>query len=232
MDDIDPLDSDEFDAVTPAQGGFPATGSPLGVVDGMGSAVEDALGALDVDAIVAQAANAVVTKHVTNLAKEALSNALTPERVAMLQERAAAAVERAFEPPAEAEDTDIDVDAEAETVYGSVDEWLRKYWRFTYRRRVSAKGTGTGRWKAEWWNTDEAVQRLETLWRGWEAARLDPGLGTSAWWINHAAPHMTALLAVDGPFADSKDENQVGEPLPYRRPPEHLFPPDKQPRLS
>ena len=28
MDDIDPLDSDEFDAVTPAQGGSPATGSP------------------------------------------------------------------------------------------------------------------------------------------------------------------------------------------------------------
>lgn len=94
---------------------------------------------------------------------------------------------------------DADVDADAETVYGSVDELLRKYWRFTYRRRVSAKGTGTGRWKVEWWNTDEAVQRLETLWRGWEAARLDPGLCTSAWWINHAAPHTTALLAVDGP---------------------------------
>lgn len=229
MDDIDPLDSDEFDAVTPTQGGSPTTGSPLGVVHGMGSAVENALGALDVDAIVAQTAHAVVTKHVTNLAKEALSDALTPERVALLQERAAAAVERAFEPTTVSDDTDIDVDAEVETVYGSVDEWLRKYWRFTYRRRVSAKGTGTGRWKAEWWNTDEAVQRLETLWRGWEAARLDPGLGTSAWWINHAAPHMTAMLAVDGPFADSKDENQVGDPLPYHQPPEHLFPADKQP---
>ncbi|KSU51585.1 DUF4913 domain-containing protein [Microbacterium enclense] len=225
MDDVDPLDSDEFDAATPAQGGSPATGSPFGIADGMGSAVENALGALDVDALVADAATAVVTKLVNNLAKEALSAALPPARLEQLQERTATAVERAVKPSPPSEDaTTAD-----ETVYGSVDEWLRKYWRFTYRRRVSAKGSGTGRWKAEWWNTDEAVQRLETLWRGWEAARLDPGLGTSAWWINHAAPHMTALLAVDGPFADSRDENQVGEPLPYERPPEHLFPPDKQP---
>ena len=224
MDDVDPLDSDEFDAATPAQGGSPATGSPLGVADGMGSAVENALGALDVDALVADAATAVVTQLVNNLAKEALSTALTPERLQQLQERTATAVERAFEPPAPGEDV-----MAGETVYGSGDEWLRKYWRFTYRRRVSAKGTGTGRWKAEWWNTDEAVQRLETLWRGWEAARLDPGLGTSAWWINHAAPHMTALLATDGPFSDSKDENQVGDPLPYQQPPAHLFPPDRQP---
>ncbi|WP_374206555.1 DUF4913 domain-containing protein [Microbacterium sp. VKM Ac-2923] len=38
-----------------------------------------------------------------------------------------------------------------------------------------------------------SVSLLETLWRGWEAARLDPGLGTGAWWINHAAPHMWRL---------------------------------------
>ncbi|MBO0982587.1 DUF4913 domain-containing protein [Rathayibacter sp. SD072] len=225
MDDVDPIDSDEFDAAAPAEGGSPVTGSPLGVAGGMGSAVEDALGALDVDALVADAATAVVAQLVSKLAKDALSAALTPERVEILRERTVAAVERAFEPPTGDEDpTTAD-----ETVYGSVDEWLRKYWRFTYRRRVSAKGQGTGRWKAEWWNTDEAVQRLEALWRGWEAARLDPGLGTSTWWINHAAPHMTALLAVDGPFADAKDENNVGDPLPYKRPPKHLFPPDKQP---
>nr|WP_243502698.1 hypothetical protein [Microbacterium sp. VKM Ac-2923] len=144
---------------------------PLGVVDGMGSAVENALGALDVDAIVAQAANAVVTKHVTNLAKEALSDALTPERVATLQEREAAAVESAFEPPhvrggvvdppgacAKARVEACGFPAAPQRFEqrhghrrrrghgdGSVDEWLRKYWRFTYRRRVSAKGTGTDR---------------------------------------------------------------------------------------
>jgi hypothetical protein len=217
----DPLDSDDLDSAPPASGGSPIAESPLRLIRGMNGTVEDALSALDVDALVSEAARAVVSQLVLTFAKEALSAALTPERVELLQERTTAAVEHAFEPTAGA--------SADETAYGSVDEWLRKYWRFTYRRRVSAKGTGTGRWKAEWWNTDEAVQRLETLWRGWEAARLDPGLGTSTWWINHAGPHMTALLAGDGPFGDSKDENEVGDPLPYSRPPEHLFPPDKQP---
>lgn len=116
-----------------------------------------------------------------------------------------------------------------ETYYGSVDEWLRKYWRYSYRRRVSAKGTGTGRWRADWWNVDEAVQRLEALWRSWEVARLDPGTGISTWWINHAEPHMTVLLSTDGPFAGSTDENSVGDPLPYRPPPVGIYAPDTQP---
>ena len=112
------------------------------------------------------------------------------------------------------------------TYYGSVDEWFRRYWRYTYRRRVSPRGTGTGRWAADWWNYDEARQRIEALWRGWEASRRDPGLGVSIWWINHADPHMNALLAIDGCFAASSDENLPGEPLPYSRPPRALFPPD------
>jgi hypothetical protein len=116
-----------------------------------------------------------------------------------------------------------------ELVFASVDEWLRRHWRFTYRRRVSAKGDGTGRWRARYWENDEALQRLEALWRGWEASRQDPGLGTSAWWVNHADPHMSVLLSLSGPFAGSTDENQVGDPLPYARPPAGLFEPDKQP---
>jgi hypothetical protein len=115
---------------------------------------------------------------------------------------------------------------EPTTFYGSADEWLRRYWLFTYRRRVSARGSGTGRWKGDWWTVDEAVQRLEALWRSWEVARLDPGVGMSSWWLNHATPHMTALLAQDGPFAGATDENDVGAPLPYQRPPQGRFAPD------
>ena len=113
------------------------------------------------------------------------------------------------------------------TYYGSADEWFRRYWRYTYRRRVSPKGTGTGRWRADWWNYDEARQRVEALWRSWEASRRDPGLGVSAWWINHADPQMNALLAPDGCFAGCSDENLPGEPLPYTKPPDGLFPPDR-----
>jgi hypothetical protein len=129
------------------------------------------------------------------------------------------------EPAAEAEPED----QTPELVYGSVDEWLRRYWRFAYRRTVSKKGGGTGRWRADWWTIDEALQRLEALWRGWEASRQDAGIGTSAWWLNHADPHMAVLLSVDGPFAGSQDETEPGDPLPYLRPPAMLFPPDKQP---
>lgn len=115
------------------------------------------------------------------------------------------------------------------TYYGSADEWFRTYWRYTYRRRVSPRGTGTGRWRADWWAFDEARQRIEALWRGWEASRRDPGLGISTWWINHADPHMNALLAVDGCFAAFSDENLPGEPLPYIKPPAGLFAPDRHP---
>ena len=48
----------------------------------------------------------------------------------------------------------------------------------------------------------------------------------SNWWLNHATPHMNALLAQDGPFAGATDENDVGAPLPYRRPPDGTFAPD------
>lgn len=115
------------------------------------------------------------------------------------------------------------------TYYGSVDEWFRRYWRYTYRRRVSPRGTGTGRWAADWWNNDEALQRLEAIWRAWEASRHDSAYGISTWWLNHADPHMNALLATDGPFTASSDENQPGEPLPYQPPPPGRFPPDHHP---
>jgi hypothetical protein len=124
------------------------------------------------------------------------------------------------EPDVDEDEADEEEEPEVpELVFASVDEWFRRYWRFSYRRRVSGKGSGTGRWSGRWWENDEALQRLPALWRGWEAARQDPALGTSAWWINHADPHMSALLSLDGPFAGSQDENPPGEPLPYRRPP-------------
>ena len=53
----------------------------------------------------------------------------------------------------------------------------------------------------------------------------------SAWWINHCDPHVTVLLSPDGPFADSSDENRIGEALPYKAPAEGAFPPDLQPPL-
>jgi hypothetical protein len=80
-----------------------------------------------------------------------------------------------------------------------------------------------------WWDNDEALPRLTVLWRGWEAARKDSALGTSAWWINYANPHMSALLSLDGPFAGSPDEHLPGGPCPTGARPRGLFDMDRQP---
>lgn len=125
---------------------------------------------------------------------------------------------------------EVELEEEATTFYGSADEWVRKHLIVTYRRRVVATGSsGHGRWKAAWYESREAQQRIEALWRAWEAARQDTKDGMSTWWINHCDPHMSVLLSPTGPFADSTDENELGDPLPYIAPPDGLFAPDQQP---
>jgi len=122
--------------------------------------------------------------------------------------------------------TDADPSDAPELYFGSTDEFVREYLRHVYKRRIS--GNGAGRvWAARWWEYDEAVVRLEALWRAWEHLRLDPSTGMSVWWRDHADHHMAVLFDPDGPFAGAAspdDANRAGEPLPYIAPPEGLFP--------
>ena len=120
--------------------------------------------------------------------------------------------------------------AAPELFYGSVDEFVRKHLRYHYRRAVGRSGRAEYRWRAAWWKSEEALARLEALWRAWEAARQDPGAGVSDWWLNHADRQMSVLLSPSGPFATSEDANRPGDPLPYTEPPAGYFPPDVQPR--
>lgn len=174
------------------------------------------------------AVRAAVRKQVKTIAEEAVEAALTDELVESLRDRArdsaAAAVEGDGDEP-EADDGDGEEPA-PELVYGSVDEFLREYLRYTYRRRIDGKQRV---WAACWWQYDEAVIRLEALWRSWEHLRLDAATGMSVWWRDHADHHMAVLMDPQGPFQAVKsmdDENQCekGKPLPYKRPPEGLFP--------
>ena len=110
---------------------------------------------------------------------------------------------------------------EPQLYFGSVDEFVREKLRFVYRRRVAP--TGPYRWAAEWWRSPEAISRLEALWRAWEALRLEPSFGMSVWWRDHADHHMAMLLSPEGPFSESRDRNEPGEPLPYAAPPEGMF---------
>lgn len=109
-------------------------------------------------------------------------------------------------------------------VFGSVDEFVREYLRHVYRRRIDGRRHV---WDAQWWRYDEAVIRLEALWRAWEHLRLDPATGMSVWWRDHADHHMPILLDPDGPFASADPEantTRPGQPLPYQAPPDDLFP--------
>lgn len=110
--------------------------------------------------------------------------------------------------------------------YGSVDEFVREYLRNVYKRKIDGKARV---WAARWWEYDEAVIRLEALWRSWEFLRQDPATGMSVWWRDHADHHMAVLMDPQGPFAAADAMNEAnqsskGESLPYQTPPEGLFP--------
>jgi len=110
--------------------------------------------------------------------------------------------------------------------FGSTDEFVRDYLRNVYRRRIDGEHR---LWAGAWWKYDEAVIRLEALWRAWESLRLDPSTGMSVWWRDHADHHMPMLMDPNGAFAaldrdDPANQNGKGGPLPYVAPPEGLFP--------
>ncbi|WP_440711792.1 DUF4913 domain-containing protein [Herbiconiux sp. YIM B11900] len=127
---------------------------------------------------------------------------------------------------AEGDDSAVDESASANAglFFGSVDEFVREQLIEEYRRVVGPSGRAHRRWAADWWRYPEAVSRLEAIWRAWEHLRQDGATGSSVWWRDHLDPHMAVLMDVEGPFSDSKDQNDPGEKLPYTAPPPGLFP--------
>lgn len=170
-----------------------------------------------------------VHKAVADVARKAVKAAFTDDVRAQLQERAAKAADEAVtaqiqdEAPAEPEEPTL--------FYGSTDDFVREYLRYAYARRIDG---ATLVWAAEWWRYDEAVIRLEALWRSWEHLRLDAATGMSVWFRDHADHHMALLMSSSGPFAAADtyaDSNkcEVGEPLPCTAPPEGMFPDERPP---
>ncbi len=118
------------------------------------------------------------------------------------------------------EDAGDDQAEEAQLVFGSAAQFFAEFLRYVYRRPV---GT-TLKWSAEWWRCDEAVLRIEALWRSWESLRQDPATGMSVWYRDHADHHMSVLLSADGPFSTCRDRTAPGDPLPHADPPAGMFP--------
>lgn len=107
-------------------------------------------------------------------------------------------------------------------VYANVDEFVRGFVIEGLSRPIDGQQRV---WAAEWWKYPEAISRLDAMWRSWEHMRLDGATGLSAWYINHADPHMRVLMDPHGPFAGARvyadeNKNRAGEPLPYTRPPD------------
>ncbi|QDG87103.1 DUF4913 domain-containing protein [Pseudarthrobacter sp. NIBRBAC000502770] len=89
-------------------------------------------------------------------------------------------------------------ESEAELVYSSAVEFFAELLAQSYVREVNEGATFA--WCPEWYKHPEALIRMEAIWRAWEHLRLEPALGVSTWWLNHADPHMRILMDTEGPF--------------------------------
>jgi hypothetical protein len=94
--------------------------------------------------------------------------------------------------------------------YPGVEAWVTKHLLPTYLRQ-----SGPRTWCAQWWRHPEALERLEALWRAWEALRLDTTTGMSVWWRDHADHHLPILLSTDGPFARCAGRTHQALPDPF-----------------
>lgn len=122
------------------------------------------------------------------------------------------------------DDTDVDEEQEAaapKLVYAHAAEFFDKFLRHAYKRELTDRGTP--RWNARWWENDEALMRVEALWRAWEFLRLDPSTGMSVWWRDHADHHMPMLMGESGPWKRNEVTTKHDEPLPHEDPPANLF---------
>jgi Domain of unknown function (DUF4913) len=118
--------------------------------------------------------------------------------------------------------------AEPPTPYfPTLPEWVDQWLLPVYRRSI--KGPERA-WCPQWWRHDEAVARLDAMWRAWEHLRLDAATGLSVWFRDHADHHMTVLLDANGPFkgCDATHSDRPLEPLPHEPPPPGTFQPDDE----
>lgn len=70
---------------------------------------------------------------------------------------------------------------------------------------------------------------MESLWRSWEYLRLEPALGVSTWFLNHAGQHMRVLMDKEGHFKKcAYDGHKIrlisgGAPLSHLEPEMGIF---------
>ena len=106
-----------------------------------------------------------------------------------------------------------------EPVYLELGDWVTDHFLPIFRRTLG----GEYRWCAEWWQHDEAVSRLKSLWHAWEVLRLRPGTGMGAWYREHLDHQLPVLMGARGPFyqcsetAHREPREAAALPLPGER---------------
>lgn len=195
-----------------------------------GDASSPLIGALDLSALItpalldqvlAEEVRRQVKQQMAPLVAEALRSVMTAEVLDDLRSQATEAAAAGLAPSPEDEPA---ADEPPALYYETLPDFVREIVVPVFRRKITAHHTGA-RWKARWWESTEAIMRLEALWRSWEHLRLDPAMGLSVWLRDHADHHLGVLMGTDGPWAKSEDESDVCEPLPYEEPPAGLFAP-------
>ena len=194
---------------------WPTTGAAA--VDGLD--VASIAGGLVADTVTSEL-HRQVQLAIAPIVGEAVNAVLTPDRRDALRAQATTAAQAELNPAA----APVEDDQAPSLYYGSVDEFVREFICPTFRRNVGEEGRADYRWSARWWESAEAITRMEALWRAWEHLRMDAATGTSVWLRDHADHHLGVLMSPTGPWARSRDAAGPDEPLPYEAPPAGLFP--------
>lgn len=105
--------------------------------------------------------------------------------------------------------------------YASVYEFYDGVVKHLLRDRLI--GPRHQRWSAYWWNSPEALLRMDAIWRSYESLKDDPATGLSVWFKDHFDPHMNVLTSDAGPFSDSRDSSKHGEYPAYEPPPQEVL---------
>ena len=96
--------------------------------------------------------------------------------------------------------------------------WFEDYLSYVYRRDL---GQSTTLWCDRWFDRPEAMTRIQTLWRSWEAARQNDTMsGLATWFVNIADPMMRELFSPEDTFKTCIDRHEVRAPdkehLPFQ----------------
>lgn len=100
-------------------------------------------------------------------------------------------------------------------VHAFVVDYLAHAWARCLRETDTAF-----RWCPHWHQHPAVLDRLDALWRAYEALHAEGGTGPARWWRDHADPSLAAITSPKGPFARCGPErHQLPPPLPTAPPP-------------